>query len=56
MVKEAGEVEEKIVIHELISEVKKTLSNFSTADGLRDMIQFPYSIVRTAYEKVRGEE
>ncbi|MBE0516805.1 MAG: MFS transporter [Methanophagales archaeon] len=52
LVKEEGEVEEKILIQELLLEVKKPLSNFSTADGLRDMIQFPFSLVRTAFEKV----
>jgi hypothetical protein len=51
MVKEAGEVEEKIVVHELISEVKRPLRNFSTAGGLLHMVQFPFSIVRTRFEK-----
>lgn len=52
MVKEEGEVEEKIVLHELISEVKRPIRNFSTAGGLRQMVQFPFSIVRTTFEKV----
>jgi MFS family permease len=46
MVKEEGEVEEKIVVHELISEVKRPIRNFSTAGGLRHMVHFPFSIVR----------
>ena len=52
MVKEVGEVEEKIVVRELISEVKRPIRNFSTAGGLRQMVQFPFSIVRTTFEKV----
>ncbi len=46
LVKEIGEVEEKIVIHELISEVRREMRNFSTVGGLRHMIQFPFSIIR----------
>ncbi len=53
MVKEEGEVKEKIVVRELISEVKRPLRNFSTAGGLRQMVQFPFSIVRTTFVKVR---
>lgn len=52
MVKEEGEVEEKIVVRELISEVKRPLRTFSTAGGLGHMFQFPFSIVRTTFEKV----
>ena len=46
MVKEEGEVEEKIIIHELLSEVTRPLRNISTAGGLRFMINFPFSILR----------
>jgi MFS family permease len=53
MVKEVGEVEEKIVVYELISEVKRPLRTFSTAGGLRHMVQFPFAIIRTTFEKVR---
>lgn len=45
MVREEGEVEEKIVARELISEVKRPLRNFSTVGGLRRMTQFPFSVV-----------
>ncbi len=45
-VREVGEVEEKIVIHELISEIRKPLRNISTAGGLRQMIELPASLVR----------
>ncbi len=46
VVKEVGEVEEKIVAHELISEVRRNMKNFSTAAGLRQMVSFPFSVLR----------
>jgi len=46
MIKEVGEVKEKIVIRELISEVGRATRNLSTAGGLRHMINFPFLIVR----------
>ncbi|MCK4322648.1 MFS transporter, partial [candidate division WOR-3 bacterium] len=46
MVKEVGEVKEKIVIRELLSEVKRPIRNFSTAGGLRRMTQLPFSVVK----------
>nr|CBH37249.1 hypothetical protein BSM_07260 [uncultured archaeon] len=46
MVREEGEVKEKIVVRELISEVKRPIRNFSTAGGLRHMVQFPFSVVK----------
>jgi len=45
-VKEIGEVEEKIVIHELVSEIGRSLRNLSTVGGLLQMIVFPISLVR----------
>ena len=45
-VREMGEVEEKIVIHELVSEIRRPLRNLSTAGGLRQMVAFPISLVR----------
>ncbi|MCE8426758.1 MAG: MFS transporter, partial [Candidatus Methanoperedens sp.] len=52
LVKEVGEVEEKIVIHELISEVRRDMRSFSTASGLRNTIQFPFSVLRSTIENV----
>lgn len=46
MVKELGEVEEKIVINELITEVRREVRNLSTVGGLRHMIYFPSLIFR----------
>jgi MFS family permease len=45
-VREVGEVEEKIVINELLSEIRRPLSNFSSVGGLRQMIVFPVSFFR----------
>ncbi|HWQ95823.1 MAG TPA: MFS transporter [Candidatus Methylomirabilis sp.] len=53
LVKEVGEVEEKIVVNELISEVRRDMRTFSTASGLRSMVQFPYSILIDTIENVR---
>jgi MFS family permease len=53
LVKEVGEVKEKIVIRELIAEVMRPLRNFSTAGGLRHMLQFPFSLIRTTVEKTK---
>jgi MFS family permease len=46
MVKEAGEVEEKVVVSELFSEVRGQVRTLSSVEGLRQMVSFPYSIVR----------
>src|SRR5659263_12205 len=52
LVKEVGEVEEKIVINELMSEVRRDMRSFSTASGLRSTIQFPFSVLRSTIENV----
>jgi len=46
MVKEAGEVEEKIVAQELLNEVRTQVRILSSVEGLRQMISFPIAIVR----------
>lgn len=53
MVKEVGEVEEKIVIQELISEVRRQMRNLSTVGGLHHMTQFPFSILRNTFKKLK---
>ncbi len=40
-VKEAGEVEGRIVVHELIAQVSREMRNLSTVGGLRYMLRFP---------------
>jgi len=44
-VKEIGEVEEEIVVHELISQVRRDMRNLSTVGGLRQIVNFPVSVL-----------
>lgn len=46
MVKEIGEVEEKIVVNELVTEVRGQVRILSSVEGLRQMVSFPFSIVK----------
>jgi len=46
MIKEAGEVEEKIVAQELFTEVRTQVRTLSSIEGVRQMVSFPFSIVR----------
>jgi len=46
MVKEVGEVEEKIVVQELISEVRRMMLDASTVGGLRQMVNFPFLVAK----------
>ena len=51
MIKEVGEVEEKIVVNELFSEVKGQVRTLSSVEGLRQMVSFPFSVVRDLTSK-----
>ena len=46
MVKEAGEVEEKIVAGELISEMRGQVRTLSSVEGVKQMVSFPFIMVR----------
>jgi MFS family permease len=52
MIKEAGEVEEKIVAQELVSEMRSQVRILSSVEGLRQMVSFPFSIVRNLTYKI----
>jgi hypothetical protein len=52
MIKEAGEVEEKIVAQELVSEMRSQVRILSSVEGLRQMVSFPFSIVRNLTSKI----
>jgi len=52
MIKEAGEVEEKIVAQELVSEGRSQVRILSSVEGLRQMVSFPFSIVKNLAAKV----
>ena len=45
MVKEQGEVEEKIVAQELFTEVRTQVRTLSSVEGLRQMVSFPFAII-----------
>jgi len=55
MVKEEGEVEEKVVMNELFAEVSGQVKNLSSAEGLRQMVSFPFVLVRGLVEKMNGK-
>ena len=46
MVKEEGEVEEKVVARELFTEVRSQVRILSSVEGLRQMISFPLAAIR----------
>jgi MFS family permease len=52
MVKESGEVEEKIVVQELLSEARTQVRILSSIEGLRQMVGFPLSMVRNITERI----
>ncbi len=52
LVKEVGEVEEKIVVNELFTEVKSQVRTLSSVEGLRQMVSFPFSILRNLAVKI----
>jgi MFS family permease len=52
MIKEQGEVEEKVVMNELFAEVSGQVRQLSSVDGLRQTVSFPFSIIRTITGKI----
>jgi len=52
MVKEAGEVEEKIVAQELFTEVRTQVRTLSSVEGVKQMVSFPISMVRNITERM----
>jgi len=52
MIREEGEVEEKIVAQELFSEVRTQVRTLSSVEGVRQMISFPISMVRNITERM----
>lgn len=51
LVKEKGEVKGKVVIRELGFEIRKNMRSFSSAEGLRYMVQFPFSAIKSVKKK-----
>lgn len=56
MIQEVGEVEEKVVVNELFAEVRSQARILSSVEGLRQMVSFPFSIVRNVAVKVTGNK
>ena len=52
MVKEIGEVEEKIVAQELFTEVSTQVRTLSSVEGVKQMISFPIAMVRNITERI----
>jgi len=46
LIKEVGEVESKVVFAELITEVRSQVRTLSSVEGLRQMVSFPFTVVR----------
>ncbi|UCF43797.1 MAG: MFS transporter [Planctomycetota bacterium] len=56
MVKEAGEVEEKIVAKELFAEVGTQVRTLSSVEGVKQMVSFPISIIRNVTGRMISNE
>jgi MFS family permease len=54
-VKESGDVEDRIVVHELIAQVSREMRNLSTVGGLRYMLRFPV-VERTSPKTGTGDK
>jgi MFS family permease len=52
MIKEVGEVEEKIVTQALFSEVRTQVRTLSSIEGVKQMISFPITVVRNITERI----
>ncbi len=53
-VREEGEVEEKVVLSQLYSEVRKAVRHVSNVAGLRDQYSFPFARLEDVAEKTKG--
>ena len=53
MIKEVGEVEEKIVAQELFSEVRTQVRTLSSIEGVKQMISFPITVIRNITERIK---
>ncbi|MDP8258209.1 MAG: MFS transporter [Candidatus Aadella gelida] len=53
LVKEEGEVDEKIVFDGLMAETRKQFHNFTSIGGMRQMVNFPFTAFR--YVTVKGK-
>ncbi|UCC99384.1 MAG: MFS transporter [Phycisphaerales bacterium] len=56
MVKEAGEVEERIVVQELFTEVRTQVRTLSSIEGVRQMVGFPVLFLRALAVKIGASD
>lgn len=56
MVKEVGEVEEKVIVAELFAQVVNQARNVSSAAGLKQMVSFPYAMLRDFANRLKGQD
>jgi len=54
LIKEVGEVEGKVVFNGLITEVRSQVRKLSSVEGLRQMVSFPFTVVRNLTIKVKA--
>jgi hypothetical protein len=52
-VKEVGEVKEKVIVYELVSEIRRGVSTISTTGNVRRMAQFPFLLMRSLFRNRR---
>jgi MFS family permease len=56
MVKEIGEVEEKIVAQELLSEVRTQVRTLSSVEGIKQMVEMPFTVVKNLTSRILPNE
>ncbi|NWF96079.1 MAG: MFS transporter [Candidatus Thorarchaeota archaeon] len=56
LVKETGEVDEKMVIEAIVSETRRNVKTLSTVDGLRHSISVPLSSIKVALKRMGHQE
>ncbi|MHC4069906.1 MAG: MFS transporter [Planctomycetota bacterium] len=52
MIKEAGEVDEKIIANEFFNEARTQVRTLSSVEGVKQMVSFPVSIIRNVTERI----
>jgi MFS family permease len=55
-VKEEGEVEEKVVMGEILTEMRREIRTLSTVSGLRSMIYIPFGFFNEVKERIKSNQ
>ncbi len=56
MIKEIGEVEEKVVAQELLSEVRTQVRTLSSVEGIKQMVEMPFTVVKNLTSRILPNE